>query len=246
MKTLFASVPALFLFLATHETRAATTTLELTYSVFSNTAVGVYPSVNFGPGTPAKFTFQYDPGISPYFTGSVVTDSGGVPILDGGMLVYNTTVAPGSSMSNESRYNIIGNIAVEIGGFTWSGSNYNLIIYNNFPSLTPLDGLFFEFDLVPTSPFAEPIHKVQLSFSSNLAPLTLVGNTALPDQNDDLDRNNIQSANMALRPQAGGWVINSGSLSTVGITTIPEPGICTLLVFSSLLLLRRQARAGAQ
>lgn len=242
MKTSFINIFGLLILALPQHLVAATTTMELTYSVFSNTAVNSYPTVNFGTGTPAKFTFAYDSAMSPYFTGKVITDSNGVPIFGSGGIMYDTSVPPGSPMSNESRYNIIGNVTLEIDSHIWTGLSFNLIIYNNYPTVTPTDGLFFEFNLTPSSPFTEPLHEVQLSFSSNLGPLSLIKNTALPSQNSDVDGNDVESANFGLRPAAGGWVINSGSLSSISITTIPELSSFLLIWISPAFAVFRRTR----
>ncbi len=213
----------LILFARPQALEAATTTMQLTYNVFSNTAVNIYPSVNFGSGTPAQFAFEYDPATLPYFTGKVVTGSDGVPVMDQNGIVYDNGVPPTSSMSNESRYHIVGNVTLDIGGQVWTGTNFDLLIYNDYPTLTPIDGLLFEFNLTPTSPFVEPMHAVQLSFSSNSSPLNLVGNTALPERMADVNAAAVDSASFSLRPPGGGWVINSGELNEISITQVPEP-----------------------
>lgn len=195
--------------------------LEIKSLIYRNTAIEVFPSLSFGEGATATLKLTYDDQTEPSFTGSMLLNPDGTPRFNAeNEIDYDASVDRNSPLSNESRYDVVGQITLDIDGHTWTGNGCKLVIYNNVPTLTRFDGIFIECDL--RGP--DETLNVETQFRMQIKTLgepSMVDSTALPSTTESISNVDRIILNFSLRPVSERkWVINSNLLNQIKINPI--------------------------
>ena len=161
-------------------------------------------------------------------------------------LVYSTGLQPNFG----DTFEIVGSAILEIGGFSWSATEYELTLSNADPGvptgiLTPTDSLTFRGDLLPNGPALVSFSSVDLFIQSSATDLTLFSSSNLPEDNSDVNLAAVEISSFSVFPPSGefpgGFISGIGGNSfDVQISIIPEPSSLLLLTsFASTFLYRR-------
>lgn len=212
-------ITAFLLILGVQKSSGTITTLfSIDFEVLANTGTTTHPGVAIEEGQTASFRVTYDPAS-----------------------------LPSISASTSAVYDLLGNATLQINGYSWSSSSFQIEISNNRSFIPPAwDQFAFRAEMMPDPLYGSSSHDVMFQVNDDSNNLTFLSSTDLPQETNDLDLSTSLLASFQINPPVGAgesWLISGGpNFNSISITTIPEPSTSFLfLSFLGLLIWRRRS-----